>query len=486
MMNSLTLAEAAEGLKEKKFSSSELTKGYLERIKKLNPELNAYVTVSEDIAMDQAKVADEKLAKGGKASPLLGVPAGLKDIFNTKGVRTTCGSNIIKDFVPPYDATVVEKLNDAGMVMLGKTNMDEFACGASTEHSCFGVTKNPWNKDMVAGGSSGGSAAAVAADMAVYGLGTDTGGSIRQPSSFCGTVGLKVTYGRVSRSGVTAFASSWDTIGPITKTIKDAAMVLQVIAGTDPRDSTTPPAKVPDYTKQLGDSVKGLKIGVPKEYFGEGLDPEVEKSVKDAIKEYEKMGAEVKDVSLPYSKYGVAVYYIATPAELSANLARFDGIRYGSKPEGEVKDMIDYYYKARSAGFGEEIKRRIMMGTYVLSAGYYDAYYKKAQKVRTLILEDFKKGFKEVDVLMAPVSPFPAFKIGEKMEDPLSMYLADVYTVPVNCAGLPGLNVPCGFTSDDLPVGLQIIGPQFSEDLLLKTGHAYEQNTEWHKRKPSL
>jgi aspartyl-tRNA(Asn)/glutamyl-tRNA(Gln) amidotransferase subunit A len=483
MLNNLTLSEAAEGLRQKKFSSLELTKDVFERIKSLNPKLNAYVTLTEDVALEQAKKADEKLAKNEGLTPLTGIPAGLKDIFNTKGIRTTCCSKIIRDFVPPYDATAVRKLNEAGMVLTGKLNMDEFACGGSTEHSCFGPTKNPWDLERVAGGSSGGSAAAVAADMAFYTLGTDTGGSIRQPSSFCNVTGLKVTYGRVSRSGVTAFASSWDTIGPLAKTVRDVATVLQVIAGRDERDSTTPDVKVPDYTKKLGESVKGLKIGIPKEYFGTGIQPEVEKIIREAVKEYEKQGAVIKEISLPYTKYAVAVYYVATPAELSANLARFDGIRYGSKPKEAAESMVDYYYKARSEGFGDEIKRRIMIGTYVLSAGYYDAYYRKAQKVRTLILRDFENAFKEVDVIVAPVSPFPAFKIGEKKEDPLAMYLADVFTIPINCAGVPAISVPCGFTSAKLPVGMQLIGPQFSEDLLLKTAYAYEQATQWHKMK---
>lgn len=481
-MHELTLVEVAEGLRNKTFSSVELTKGLFERVKKLNPDLNAYVALTEEQALEQARKADETSGE----SPLHGVPMGLKDIFNTRGAKTTCCSNVIREFTPPYNATVVQKLEDAGMVMMGKLNMDEFACGSSTEHSCFGVTKNPWDTERVAGGSSGGSAAAVAADMAYYTLGTDTGGSIRQPASLCGVVGLKVTYGRVSRSGVTAMASSWDTIGPMTKTVRDAALVLQEIAGDDPRDSTTPPVEVPDYSKNLGESVKGLKIGLPKEYFGEGIDSDVEQKVRDAIKQLEELGAEVKEVSLPYTKYAVAVYYIAMPAELSANLARFDGIRYGSKPQTEGEDMIDYYYHARSEGFGDEIKRRIMIGTYVLSAGYYDAYYRKAQQVRTLILRDFENVFQEVDVLAAPVSPVPAFKIGEKTDDPLSMYLADVFTIPGSCAGVPALSVPCGFTSANLPVGLQLIGPHFSEDRLLQVGAAYEQSTEWHKQRPSL
>lgn len=519
MLHSLTLSEAAEGLKDKKFSSLELTEAVLLRIKEVNPGLNAYVTVTEESARESAKKADEVLAKGavgsgggagsgsaggangGGLSPLFGVPAGLKDIFNTKGVRTTCCSNIIREFVPPYDAMVVSRLKEAGLVMTGKLNMDEFACGASTEHSCFGPTANPWDRERVAGGSSGGSAAAVAADMAFYALGTDTGGSIRQPASLCGCVGLKVTYGRVSRSGVTAMASSWDTVGPLTKTVRDAAMVLNVIAGPDKRDSTTPNVEVPDYTKNLEEPVKGLKIGVPKEYFGEGIEPEVAKAVRTAIKEYEKMGATVKEVSLPYTKYALAVYYIAMPAELSANLARFDGIRFGSGPKGKTENLADYYFATRSEGFGDEIKRRIMIGTYVLSAGYYDAYYRKAQKVRTLIIEDFKNAFKEVDVLMTPVSPFPAFKIGEKKDDPLSMYLADIFTIPVSCAGVPAISIPCGFAgggkgavgsaakdggAKKLPVGMQIIGPQFSESLLLKTASAYERTTEWHKMKPEV
>lgn len=486
MLHTLTLAEASEGLKSKKFSSVELTKALIGRISAVDPNVHAYVTVEEEPALKMAAEADKRLAEGKNVTPLTGVPVGIKDIFNTQGMRTTCASPFLKNFKPPYDATVVTKLKNAGYVLVGKQNMDEFACGGSTEHSCFGPSKNPWDTSRVAGGSSGGSAAAVAADMSFYALGTDTGGSIRQPASLCGVVGLKVTYGRVSRSGVTAMASSWDTIGPLGKTVADVATVLQHIAGKDVRDATTPDVEVPDYSKALGQSVKGLKIGVPKEYFGEGIDPEVEKIIRTALKEYEKMGATVVEISLPYTSYAVAVYYVAMPAELSANLARFDGIRFGSKPKAPVKDMIDYYYQARNEGFGDEIKRRIMIGTYVLSAGYYDAYYLRAQKVRTLIRKDFDDAFQSVDVIMTPVSPFPAFTIGEKKDDPLAMYLADVFTIPVNCAGVPALSVPCGFTSNKLPVGLQIIGPQFSEDKLLKVGSAYEQATEWHKMKPSL
>ncbi len=492
MLHTLTLAEATQGLRDKKFSSVELTKAMLERVKALNQGLNAYVTVNEEGALMMAAGADARLAEGKNVTALTGVPVGIKDIFNTQGVRTTCGSPFLKSFVPPYDATVVRKLKEAGYVLLGKQNMDEFACGGSTEHSCYGPTKNPWDLARVAGGSSGGSAASVAADMSFYSLGTDTGGSIRQPASLCGVVGLKVTYGRVSRSGVTAMASSWDTVGPFGKTVADVATVLQHIAGKDSRDATTPDVEVPDYSKSLGQSVKGLKIGVPKEYFGEGIDPEVEKIIRTALKEYEKMGATVVEISLPYTSYAVAVYYVAMPAELSANLARFDGIRFGSKPKAPVKDMIDYYYQARNEGFGDEIKRRIMIGTYVLSAGYYDAYYVRAQKVRTLIRQDFDNAFKNVDVIMTPVSPFPAFTIGEKKDDPLAMYLADVFTIPVSCAGVPAISVPCGLTDGThsggkkLPVGLQIIGPQFSENKLFQFASAYEQATEWHTMKPGL
>jgi aspartyl-tRNA(Asn)/glutamyl-tRNA(Gln) amidotransferase subunit A len=510
MLHNLTLKEAVNGLKAKEFSSVELTLNLLERAKSINPKLNAYVGFCEDSALEQAKQADARMAKDEQLSELDGVPIGLKDNINTRGVKTTCCSKMLTDFVPPYNATVVDKLQNAGMVLVGKMNTDEFACGGSTEHSCFGPTKNPWDLERISGGSSGGPAAAVAADLSYYALGTDTGGSIRQPASLCGCVGLKVTYGRVSRSGVTAMASSWDTIGPLTKTVLDAATVMSVIAGHDDRDSTTPNVPVPDYAAGFGKSLAGLKIGVPKEYFGEGIDPEVEKTVRAALNEYEKLGAAIHEISLPYTKYAVAVYYIAMPAELSANLARFDGIRFGSKPKGAAKDLVDYYFRARSEGFGDEVKRRIMMGTYVLSAGYYDAYYKKAQKVRTLICNDFSEAFKKVDVMITPVSPFPAWKVGEKIDDPLKMYLADALTIPVSCAGVPGLSVPCGFAGAaggraeatasvaavggsggegahaKLPVGMQIIGPQFSEDLLLRVGNAYEQVTEWHKQKPLL
>lgn len=493
-LTQLTLQESAKGLRDKSFSSLELTSAYLDRIGKYSDKYNVYLTVTDEEARTEAKKVDEKIAGGKELSPLAGMPVALKDIFNTKGVRTTCGSNMLKNFVPPYDSTVVSKLRDNDFVLLGKTNMDEFACGGSTEHSAFGPTKNPWNEKMVPGGSSGGSAAAVAADLCAYSLGTDTGGSIRQPASLCGVVGLKVTYGRVSRSGVTAMASSWDTIGSFTKSVGDAALVLNAIAGHDLRDATTPQVAVPDYTKNLSKGVKGLRIGVPKEFFefpdnlreAGGIDPDVEGAVRAAIKEYEKMGATIVDVSLPYTKYAVSVYYVSVPAELSANLARFDGLRFGSHVEKDGANLIEDYYNARGAGFGAEIKRRVMIGTYVLSAGYYDAYYKKSQQVRTLIIRDFERVFKEVDVLMTPSSPTPAFEIGAKVGNPLHMYLADIFTIPVNAAGVPGLSVPCGFSKDKLPIGLQIIGPQFSEDLLFQVGAAYEQSMSWSSQRPDL
>ncbi len=468
-LNELTISEAAKGLRKKKFSSKDLVDACMTAIGEKDGDIGAFVYVDEDGAYESAKFADKKLADGEDLPLLAGIPMGMKDIINTKGVKSTCCSQILSDFVPPYDATVVGRLRENGMVMMGKTNLDEFACGASTEHSCFGVTKNPHDFERVAGGSSGGSAAAVAADMCMYSLGTDTGGSIRQPASFCGTYGLKVTYGRVSRSGVTAFASSWDTIGPIAKNIEDTATVLQAIAGQDRRDLTTPPVEVPDYSKFLGGDIKGLKIGLPKEYFGEGVSKEVSAAVKASVEKLEGAGAKVIDVSLPMTKYAVAVYYIATPAELSANLERFDGIRYG-KAAKESEDLVDSYFRARGAGFGDEIKRRVMIGTYVLSAGYYDAFYKKAQRVRTLIIRDFEKAFRDVDVLIAPVAPTIAFKIGEMVDDPLAMYMADALTIPASAAGLPSLACPCGKSSGGLPIGLQIIAPQFEEGKCLKVG----------------
>jgi len=472
-LNKLDIKKSHEGLKGKKFSSLELTEACLSRIDYRNKELNAFVTVTKEEALIEAKRVDRKIAAGEEVGVLEGIPVSLKDVFSTKGVKTTACSKILNNFVPPIDAVSTARLRDAGMVLLGKTNTDEFTCGASTETSCFGVTKNPADVTKVAGGSSGGAAASVADDMCIYGLGTDTGGSIRQPASFCGCVGLKVTYGRVPRTGVISMASSWDTIGPLTKTCWDAAAVMNVIAGHDRSDSTAPNVDVPDYIAALDKNVKGLRVGVPKEYFGEGVEADVEKLVRDAIAELERNGAEIKEVSLPMTKYAVAVYYIATPSEVSANMARYDGIRYGRPAEGESDDLVDYFFKTRGEGFGDEMKRRIMMGTYALSAGYYDAYYLKAQKVRTKIIEDFDRVFKEVDVLVGPVSPFPAFGIGEKEGDPLQMYLADILTIPASAAGLPGVSVPCGSTSEGLPVGVQIVGPQFREDLVLKVGDMF-------------
>ncbi len=474
-LNELTISEAAKGLREGKFSSVDLTKACLEAIKEKNDQLNIFVLVNEEGALDQAEKVDEKFAAGEKLGLLAGIPCALKDIFYTKGMRTTCCAPILRDFVPPYDATVVRKLKEQDMVLLGKLNMDQFACGGSGEHSYFGPTKNPYDPERVAGGSSSGSAAALATGMAFYTLGTDTGGSIRLPASFCGVYGLKVTYGRVSRSGVNAMASSWDTVGPMGRSAEDLALVLQEIAGKDPHDSTTPEREVPDYSQYLGKEVKGLKIGLPKQYFGEGVAPEIESLVKNQVEKLKKMGAEIKEVDLPMTKYAVATYYVTMPAELSANLERFDGIRYGKKPEGEVEDMVDYYFKARGQGFGAEVKRRILIGTYVLSAGYYDAFYKKAQKVRTLIIKEFEKVFEEVDLLVAPVSPSTAFKIGEMVDDPLAMYMVDVLTIPASAAGLPGLSMPAGKSEAGLPVGLQIIAPQFEEGLCLQVASALEK-----------
>lgn len=470
----LSVEEMSKGLAEKRFTSIELTRAYLAEAKRRNPELNAYVLFTEEEALAQAEAADKRYAEGVPLSALDGIPCALKDIFNTKDVRTTCCSKMLERFVPPYDAVAVEKLRAAGVVFLGKTNMDEFACGGSTEHSVFGPTMNPADPTTIAGGSSGGSAAAVAGNMAPFSMGTDTGGSIRQPAALCGCIGLKPTYGRISRSGVTSMASSLDTVGHFTKTVVDSALILQVLAGKDVHDATTPDVSVPDYMTDIDRGVKGLKVGLPKEYFAEGVDPEVRDAVMAVAKVYESLGAEVKEVSLPFTKYAVAVYYIVMPAELSANLARFDGIRYGSRPKQEGESIVDYYYHARGEGFGAEIKRRIMIGTYVLSAGYYDAFYNKALKIRTLIKEDFDKVFQEVDVLLTPTSPIPAFKPGEKIDDPVAMYLADALTIPANAAGVPAISIPCGKTSSGLPVGMQLIAPQFAESLLFRVGRAYE------------
>lgn len=475
-LNELTISAAAKGLREKKFSSVDLLKDCLAAIEEKNKDLNAFVTVDEKGAMETAEAVDKKIAAGETLPVLAGIPCGVKDLICTKGVKTTCCSPMLKDFVPPYDATVVEKLKAQGMVMIGKTNLDEFACGGSSEHSCFGPTKNPFDLKRVAGGSSGGSAAAVTANMCMYTLGTDTGGSIRLPASFCGNYGMKVTYGRVSRSGVNAMASSWDTIGHFAKSAEDVATVLQAIAGKDRRDLTTPDREVPNYSEFVGKDVKGMKIGLPKQYFGEGVQKEIKDAIMAKVAILEKAGAEVMEIDLPSTKYAVAVYYVSVPAELSANLERFDGIRYGKKPLSDPKDLMDFYCEARGEGFGDEIKRRIMIGTYVLSAGYYDAYYKKAQKVRTVIVNEFADAFKKVDVMIAPVSPIPPFKIGEFMDDPLAMYMVDALTIPVNAAGVPALACPAGKDKSGLPIGLQIIAPQFEEGRCIQVGDFLEKN----------
>jgi aspartyl-tRNA(Asn)/glutamyl-tRNA(Gln) amidotransferase subunit A len=484
-MNSrLTIHEAHGLLKGKKLSSVELTKACLARIKEVEPRLKALVSITEELALKQAQEADKRIAKGDIA-PLTGIPVVLKDVLCTKGVRTTCSSKMLENFIPPYDATVVEKLNDCGAVTLGKANMDEFAMGSSTEHSAFFPTHNPWDLDRVPGGSSGGSAVAVAADEGIFALGSDTGGSIRQPAGFCSVVGMKPTYGRVSRFGLVAFASSLDQIGPLTKDVTDCALVLNAIAGFDNRDSTSVPEPTPDYTKCLDGDLKGLNLGVPKEYFVKGMQPEVEKALKEAIAKLEELGAKVDwNVSLPSTPYALSVYYIIAPSEASANLARYDGVKYGFS-FSDTDSMWEAMEKTRQFGFGEEVKRRIMLGTYALSAGYYDAYYLKAQKVRTLIRREFDQAFEKYDALVTPTSPTVPFKIGEKLDDPVQMYLSDVCTLPINIAGVPGISIPAGFSSG-LPIGMQLIGKPFGEETILKVAYAYEQATEWHKMRADL
>jgi aspartyl-tRNA(Asn)/glutamyl-tRNA(Gln) amidotransferase subunit A len=480
-MQHKTIAELSNDLSTRKISSTELTQFFLDRIKRFDKQLNSFITVTEEHALNAAKEADKQLANGN-AGPLTGIPIAQKDIFCTQGVLTTCGSKILYNFVSTYDATVVKQFKQAGTVMVGKTNMDEFAMGSSNETSFYGPVKNPWNLETVPGGSSGGSAAAVAAGFIPGATGTDTGGSIRQPAALCGITGLKPTYGRVSRFGMIAFASSLDQGGPFARTAEDVAMLLNAMSGFDPNDSTSVDRPVPDYTKNLNDSLKGLRIGLPKEFFDEGLDPEVEKLVHAAIKEYEKLGATIHEISLPSSPLSIPAYYVVAPAECSSNLARFDGVRYGYRCQNP-KDLEDLYKRSRSEGFGSEVKRRIMIGTYALSAGYYDAYYLKAQKIRGLIREDFAEAFKNVDVIMGPTAPTPAFKLGEKTDDPISMYLSDIYTIAVNLAGLPGMSIPAGFVRG-LPIGLQLIGNYFEEARLLNVAHAYQKATDWHTRTP--
>jgi aspartyl-tRNA(Asn)/glutamyl-tRNA(Gln) amidotransferase subunit A len=479
----LTIHQAYQLLKAREVSSLELTKAVLENIARVENRLHAIATITEEDALRQAEQADERI-RNGDLSPLTGVPALIKDNMCTTGIATTCSSKMLKNFVPPYDATVVDKLKSAGMVMVGKANMDEFAMGSSTEHSAFFPTCNPWDVDRVPGGSSGGSAVGVTAGEAIYALGSDTGGSIRQPAGFCSVVGLKPTYGRVSRYGLVAFASSLDQIGPLTRDVTDTALVMNCIAGHDPNDSTSVDYPVPDYTESLTTELKGLKLGIPKEYFVEGMQKGVEDAIRSAIDKLEELGASVDwEASLPSTKYALAAYYIIAPSEAMANLARYDGVKYGFSYEG--KNMWESMEKTRGNGFGPEVKRRIILGTYALSAGYYDAYYLKAQKVRTLIRKEFEDAFERYDALITPTSPTVPFRIGEKVDDPLQMYLSDVCTLPINIAGIPGLSIPAGFV-DGLPVGMQILGKPFNEEVLLHIGHAYEQATEWHKKRPEL
>ena len=476
-----SLKSLSQMLAKKEVSSVEMTQTFLARIKQYNPSINAYITVDEDKSIQQAKAADTMIATG-KAQPLTGIPFAQKDIFCAKEWKTTCGSRMLENFIAPYDAHVIQQFNEVGAVNLGKTNMDEFAMGSSNETSYFGGVKNPWDKERVPGGSSGGSAAAIAARLCPAATGTDTGGSIRQPASLCGFTGLKPTYGLVSRYGMIAFASSLDQAGPMAKSAEDCALMMNVMAGFDERDSTSLNHPKEDYLRELNKPLAGLKIGLPKEYFAEGLDANVEQVVQDAIAEYKKLGAEFVDISLPNASLSIPVYYVLAPAEASSNLSRYDGVRYGHRA-AEYGDLMDMYMKSRAEGFGDEVKRRILIGTYVLSAGYYDAYYLKAQQIRHLIADDFKAAFKQCDMIMGPTVPSTAFKIGEKTGDPVSMYLQDIYTIATNLAGLPGMSIPAGF-SNGLPVGLQIIGNYFDEARMLNVGHAYQQVTDWHTMMP--
>ncbi len=500
MLNQLTISELAAKLAQREVSAREAMQSCLDRIARVDGRIHAFISHDAADALAQADAADQELARGGStAKCLLGIPVAVKDVLAVKNQPLNCGSKILGKFISPYDATVIEKLKAAGAIVFGRLNMDEFAMGSSTENSAFGLTRNPWDSTRIPGGSSGGSAAAVAADETIAALGSDTGGSIRQPAALCGCVGLKPTYGRVSRYGLVAFASSLDQIGPFTKDVRDAATLLGVIGGHDPRDSTSVPQPVPNYAASLtgsepdGPPIKGLKLGLPKEYMIGGLDPEVKAAVDAAVKQLEKLGAEIVEISLPHTDYAAATYYIIAPAEASANLARFDGIRYGARVDGA--DPIELYCRTRGAGFGAEVKRRIILGTYVLSSGYYDAYYLRAQKVRTLIRNDFLKAFEKVDAIVTPTTPTAAFKIGEKSDDPLQMYLCDVFTLACNLAGICGISLPCGFTGSQpstlnpqpkLPIGLQLLGRPFGEETLFKIAHAYESGTLWHKEKPAI
>jgi aspartyl-tRNA(Asn)/glutamyl-tRNA(Gln) amidotransferase subunit A len=483
-LSALTIHEAGEKIRAREFSALELTEAIFQRLSETEERIHSYITLCRDSALDQARQADKLLAEEKDLPPLFGIPVALKDNFLTRGIRTTCASRILEDFNPPYESTTVSKIRAAGAVIIGKTNLDEFAMGSSTENSAFHPTRNPWKTDRVPGGSSGGSAAAVAADQCIAALGTDTGGSIRQPASCCGIVGLKPTYGRVSRFGIIAFASSMDQVGPLTKDVTDCALLLDAIAGFDPADSTSVKLPVPRYATALTGEINGLRLGIPKEYFVSGIQPDVDRAMGEAIRLLEQNGAIPEEISLPHTDYAVAVYYIIATAEASSNLARYDGMRYGRR--AQASDLTETYRLTREEGFGAEVKRRIMLGTYALSAGYYDAYYLKAQKVRTLIKRDFDQAFKTCDAIITPTAPTTAFKIGERTQDPLQMYLSDTCTISVNLAGLPAISLPCGFDSNGLPIGMQIIGKHFDEGTLFRIAHAYEQFTEWHKRKPNL
>ena len=483
-LNELTIHELQEMLRDGITTSAEVTGAVFDRVEAVEERVHSYITLLKDSAMKQAEEAD-RVIRDGKAGPLTGIPLAIKDILCTEGIRTTCGSRILHNFVPPYDATIARRLKEAGAVFVGKANMDEFAMGSSTETSYFGITRNPWDLERIPGGSSGGSAAAVAADECIASLGSDTGGSIRQPAALCGIVGLKPTYGRVSRFGLIAFASSLDQIGPFSKDVEDTAIMLNAIAGYDPNDSTSVPEEVPDYTKFLGKSIEGWTIGVPKEYFVEGIDPEVSAAVEKAIAEMEALGAKALPISLPHTEYCLAVYYIVAPAEASSNLARYDGVKYGYRAK-DARDLFDMYKRTRSEGFGAEVKRRIMIGTYALSSGYYDAYYKKASQVRALIKKDFADAFQKCDVIVTPTTPTAAFRIGEKTDDPLQMYLSDIFTISTNLAGIPGISVPCGYTKSGLPIGLQFQAGHFEEGKLIQAASAYERNAKFEKRRPNL
>jgi aspartyl-tRNA(Asn)/glutamyl-tRNA(Gln) amidotransferase subunit A len=487
-LSELSLKEASQKIQAREISSLELTNEYLNNIKKAEPKISAFLEVTQELAIEGAKNADKKVKEGGDNSPLLGIPTALKDNMLSLGTRATAASKILEEYQSMYDSTVTEKLKSDGAVILGKTNLDEFAMGSSTESSAFQKTKNPWNLEKVPGGSSGGSAAAVAAQECVFALGSDTGGSVRQPAAFCGIVGLKPTYGRVSRYGLIALASSLDQIGPLTRTVEDSAIVLNAIAGQDPKDSTTAPVPVEDYTKNLSKDIKGLRIGIPKEYFVSGINKDVEKSVRESIKQLESLGASISEVSLPYTDYALAVYYIILPAEASANLSRYDGIRYGYsivRDDKKIKDLFSVYSKSRARGFGDEVKRRIMIGTYSLSSGFYDAYYRRAQKVRELVKSSFAEIFTGIDVLVTPTTPTTAFSLGEMADDPLTMYLSDIYTVSANIGGIPAISVPCGF-SDGLPIGLQFMAKPFAESQLLQVAYQFEQKNNWYKERASI